>query len=140
MEIPSQLPFPVILLSYYNLYYPLQTTRTTPFCCKTFLNSVPTARCCYCYGAVSPSLHTFLLFKKFPQFLVYLRPFPSTLLSCPWRLGISGKWEMSFYTMGTEYSENKRKTKYFQPSELPMNLRLSGQSSPGDGWNIVLVF
>lgn len=66
MEIPSQLPFPVILLSYYNLYYPLQTTRTTPFCCNTFLNSVPTARCCYCYGAVSPSLHTFLLFKKFP--------------------------------------------------------------------------
>lgn len=39
--------------------------------------------------------------------------------------------------MVTEYCENKRKTKYFQPSELPMNLRLLRKSGEG---KIFLVF
>lgn len=105
---------------------------SSAFCSKVFLISVPVASLCYCSDSVvCPSLHILRLFKKFPQLLIYLNSFPPTLSSCRWRLGISWKMESVFYAMGTEYSENKRKTKYFQPSELFTNLRLIRQSSEG---------
>lgn len=78
-------------------------------------------RLCYCKGAVCPSLHMFLLFKKFSQFLLLSKSLPT--LHCCLALGVLGslgKWKVSVSTVGTEYDENKGKTRYFQPSELPV--------------------
>lgn len=59
-----------------------------------FLISVPAGSLCYCSDSVVyPSLHVLLLFKKFPQLLIYLNSFPHTPFSCPWRLGIFWKME-----------------------------------------------
>lgn len=87
---------------------------SSAFYCNFFFISVPAASLCYCsYSVVCPSLHILLLFKKFSQLLIYLNSFPPTLVSCPWRIGISWKMGSVFLYHGYRIQWKQEKHQIF---------------------------